>query len=202
LIAKEAIILAGSVVAVFSDKAAAENASRALLDDGVSLNDISVVVKGEERTSPGDPDAEGSVLTSSVREVSHHDVEQPAEDKDPIIGAAAGAGVGVPFGLFLASAMILIPGLGPVIAAGPVLAMLTGGAIGGAAGALVGALASEGIPQAAAHTYHDSVEAGQALVAVIASGDHDKIEKILTDKGGRDVGYYPRVLDTVQTIES
>jgi len=195
--------VAGTVVAVFSDKAAAQNASRALLDDGVSLNDISVVVKGQEETSPGDPDAEGSVLTQSVREVSHHDVEQPAHSKDSVVGAAAGAGVGVPFGLFLASAMILIPGIGPVIAAGPVLALLTGGVLGGAAGALAGALASEGIPQEAAHTYHDSVEAGHALVTVLASdGRETHIEQVLTDKGGRDIGYYPRILDSVQSIES
>jgi hypothetical protein len=195
--------MSGTVVAVFSNRETAHNASRALIDEGISLNDISVIVKEETAVSSQDADAEGAVLVGSVREVTHHDVEQPVSKGDGSAGrVAGGAAVGVPFGLFLASTLILIPGLGPVIAAGPVVAMLSGGAIGGVAGALIGAFASEGIPEPAAQTYHDHVEAGHALVAVIASGNHEKIEETLRNKGGRDVGYYQRLLDTVQSIES
>lgn len=199
--------MAGTVVAVFSERESAHNASRALLDDGVSINDISVVVKAPDRVEgngAGVHDQDGAVLVTSVREVEQHDVEQSVSQESGMGGrAAAGAAVGVPFGLFLASTLVLIPGLGPVLAAGPVAAMLAGGAVGGVAGAFVGALASEGIPEAAATNYHGHVLAGRALVAVLASEEQSKvIQQSLLDHGGRDIGFYPRILDTVQSIES
>jgi len=199
--------MAGTVVAVFFEREAAHNASRALLEAGVSLNDISVVAKARDQTADlasGDLHADGAVLVTSVREVEQHDVEQSVSQESGMAGrAAAGAAVGVPFGLFLASTLILIPGIGPVVAAGPVAAMLAGGAVGGVAGAFVGSLASEGIPEAAATTYHDHVHLGHALVAVISSSEQsNRIEKILLDHGGRNIGFYPRILDSVQSIES
>jgi len=84
------------------------------------------------------------------------------------------------------------------------MAVLMGTSIaGGVVCGLVAALASDGIPEDAAKMYHDRVASGQALVTVLTSADHAAgIEKTLEDGGGRQIGFFKRILDSVQSIES
>jgi stress response protein YsnF len=76
--------------------------------------------------------------------------------------------------------MLAIPGIGPIVAAGPLVAALTGAGVGAATGGIVGALIGLGIPEEHAHRYAEGVRRGGALVTVTT---HDKeaarVESIL-----------------------
>jgi hypothetical protein len=85
-------------------------------------------------------------------------------------GAATGAGTGAVLGGGLGwlagIGALAIPGLGPLIAAGPIMAALTGAAVGGTIGGLTGALIGMGIPEYEAKRYEEKVKGGHALISV------------------------------------
>jgi len=84
-------------------------------------------------------------------------------------GAGIGATVGGIGGLLAGLGLLVIPGLGPVVAAGwlaaTVIGALGGAAVGGAAGGLVGALTEAGVPEADANVYAEGVRRGGSLVS-------------------------------------
>lgn len=97
-----------------------------------------------------------------------------AAETDPMTtgaaaGAAVGSAVGGSLGLLAGLGAIVIPGVGPVVAAGWIVTMLTGAgvgaAVGGSAGGLVGALIDAGVPEAEARSHAEAVRAGASLVA-------------------------------------
>jgi len=203
--------MAGTVVAVFEDKQRAEHAAHALLDAGVPLADISLVLRGAGGET-GAPTQEGNLpevmheeaLSHAIREVPLHDVEQPMSAKEEIIPrAVAGIVTGFPLGALLVSTAIFIPGVGALLAAGPLVAMMGGAVAGGVLGGLTGALTAGGIPQEAARSYHAHVEHGDTLVTVLSSGnDAPKLQAILKEQGGHELGFFGRFMDTLQSIES
>lgn len=85
-------------------------------------------------------------------------------------GAAAGAGtggvLGGALGLLVGIGALAIPGLGPFIAAGPLMATLGGAAVGAGVGGITGALIGMGIPEIEAKLYEGKVKSGNILVAV------------------------------------
>jgi hypothetical protein len=81
-------------------------------------------------------------------------------------GALSGGILGGSLGLLAGMGALAIPGLGPFIAAGPLLAALAGSALGGSFGLLVGALVGMGIPEYEAKRYQDSLKAGGVLISV------------------------------------
>lgn len=85
-------------------------------------------------------------------------------------GAAAGVGTGAVLGGGLGwlagIGALAIPGFGPLIAAGPIMAALTGAAVGGTLGGLTGALIGMGIPEYEAKRYEDRVKGGNALISI------------------------------------
>jgi uncharacterized protein (TIGR02271 family) len=112
-------------------------------------------------------------------------------------GAAKGAGVGAALGgvggLIAGLAGLAIPGIGPILAAGPIAAAL-GGALGGAglgaaAGGLIGALTDMGVPEDDARHYEDQVRQGKILVTVRADNDNeaDRASEIMLVQGAVDV---------------
>jgi len=109
--------------------------------------------------------------------------EAPAEEdagKGAGIGAAGG-GVG---GLLTGLGVMAVPGIGPVVAAGWLAATaagaMAGAVVGGAAGGIVGALTSEGVAEADAHVYAESVKRGGALVTARVDEAHaDEARAIL-----------------------
>jgi len=98
-----------------------------------------------------------------------HDFAIENQTKAPE-GAAAGAGtgaiVGGALGWLTGIGALAIPGLGPLIAAGPIMAALSGAAVGGAVGGLTGALIGLGIPEFEARHYEGKLKSGHALVSV------------------------------------
>jgi hypothetical protein len=104
-------------------------------------------------------------------------------------GAATGAVIGGGLAWLAAAGAIAIPGIGPLLAAGPIVAALAGAGAGGAAGGLIGALAGMGIPEYEAKRYEGRVKNGGILISVHCDdGDWaDKAKDILESTGAEDV---------------
>ena len=82
------------------------------------------------------------------------------------IGGATGLGVGAVLGLLAGIGSLAIPGVGPLIAAGPIMGTLSGAAVGAATGGLTGALIGLGIPEFEAKQYEGKIKGGNALISV------------------------------------
>jgi hypothetical protein len=81
-------------------------------------------------------------------------------------GGVAGLGVGAALGWLAGIGALAIPGVGPFIAAGPIMGALGGAAVGTAAGGVIGALVGLGIPEIEAKRYDDKVRGGNILLSV------------------------------------
>jgi hypothetical protein len=109
------------------------------------------------------------------------------------LGAATGATGGAILGIFVgwmaAIGAIAVPGLGPLIAAGPILAALEGAAGGAAAGALTGALIGMGISELDAKLYEGNVKAGGILMSVKTEDSEQRIRatELFEDAGAESV---------------
>jgi len=110
-------------------------------------------------------------------------------------GAAAGAGAGAvlggALGWMVGIGSLAIPGLGPLIAAGPIMAALAGVAGGAAAGGLTGALVGMGIPEYEAKRYEGKGKDGNILLSVHTdnSDQRDRAKQILKSGGAEDISY-------------
>ncbi len=140
-----------TVVAMFDDLNTAQRAMEELLRNGFDRSDISVVRANQtgEYTSN---------TTTDVGDAS---------------GMAAGAGVGAALGglagLVVGLGALAIPGIGPIVAAGPLATTLAGAGIGAVAGGLIGALTDVGIPEEEAGYYVEGIRRGGTLLTVRAS---------------------------------
>jgi hypothetical protein len=149
---------------------------RGLVASGIERSDIGFMAnqKQEIPSSAGLNESEGS-------------------RSDAGTGALAGAGAGAAFGglagLLLSVAPLAIPGIGPIIAAGPIAAALTGAGIGAVAGGLIGGLTNLGVPEEEAHYYAEGVRRGGILVTVAAESDTqaDKAAGIMRQHGAVDI---------------
>ncbi|MFZ6732262.1 hypothetical protein ACO0LG_10100 [Undibacterium sp. Ji42W] len=81
-------------------------------------------------------------------------------------GGVAGMGVGAILGWLTGIGTLAIPGVGPFIAAGPIMAALSGAALVGAAGGIIGALVGLGIPEYEAKLYDGKIRGGNILISV------------------------------------
>jgi hypothetical protein len=168
--------MAKTVVGVFDTEEAAKQAVEALVRAGISRSDISLVAadaRGEyARRAPGEEgDDRGDRATT---------------------GAAGGAVLGGVLGLLAGMTTLAIPGIGPIIAAGPIAAALTGTAlgagVGAATGGLIGYLTGAGVPEEEAGYYAEAVHRGGTLVTVHASdAEADRAVRILDESGARDI---------------
>lgn len=104
-------------------------------------------------------------------------------------GGLAGMGVGGALGLLAGIGALAIPGVGPLIAAGPIMAALSGAAVGGATGGLIGALVGLGIPELEAKQYEGKVRAGNILISVHTENadERSRAKQALEEAGATDV---------------
>jgi hypothetical protein len=166
--------MAGKNTAVFGIYPSGENAERAvdsLLKSGFSNSDISVLL----------PD------TSSTREFAH--AKETKAPEGATTGATAGGAIGGTLGVLAGIGALAIPGLGPFIAAGPIVAGLAGLGAGGAVGGLVGALIGMGIPEYEAKRYEGRVKSGGTLLSVHCdtSAEVDRAKEVLKTSGAEDI---------------
>ena len=106
-----------------------------------------------------------------------------------VAGGTSGAVLGGALGWLAGIGALAIPGVGPFIAAGPIIALLGGLGVGGAVGGLTGALVGAGIPEYEAKRYEGRIRKGGILLSVHCD-DPDWIrraEKILKDTGAEDI---------------
>ena len=106
-----------------------------------------------------------------------------------VTGAGTGGVVGGALGWLVGIGSLIIPGVGPFIAAGPIMAALSGAAIGAAAGGIAGGLIGLGIPEIEAKRYEGKVKAGNILISVHTedSAEIARAKSIFTRAGAQDV---------------
>ncbi len=102
-------------------------------------------------------------------------------------GGAVGLGVGGVLGLLAGLGSLVIPGVGPFIAAGPIMGALSGAAVGGATGGIIGALVGLGIPEYEAKRYEGKVRDGNILISVHTDdGNQRKRAKDIFERANAD----------------
>ena len=104
-------------------------------------------------------------------------------------GVAAGGTIGGTLGLLAGIGALAIPGVGPFIAAGPIMGALAGLGVGGAIGGLVGALVGMGIPEYEAKRYAGRVKEGGVLLSVHCDTSEEitRAKDILKRTGAEDI---------------
>jgi hypothetical protein len=160
-----------SVFGIYSYRDSAEVAADALVKAGFSAADISALL----------PDNLGN-----------RDIGTEKATKAPE-GATAGAGTGAilggALGLLAGIGALAIPGVGPLIAAGPIMATLAGMGVGGTVGGLAGALVGLGMPEYEAKRYEGIIQKGGILLSVHCSTSEEvtRAKDILKRTGGQDI---------------
>jgi tetrahydromethanopterin S-methyltransferase subunit C len=138
----------------------------------------------------GFPNPAISVLTpdtNSTRDFAHHkDTKAP---EGTTAGVTTGGVIGGTLGVLAGVGALAIPGVGPFIAAGPIMAGLAGLGIGGAVGGLVGALVGMGIPEYEAKRYEGRVKDGGTLLSVHCdtSEQISRAKDMLKSSGATDI---------------
>jgi hypothetical protein len=160
-----------SVFGIFKTVAQAELAVGTLTSAGFANNDISVLLS----------DAQTS------HEFAHEKNTKAPEGT--ATGATTGGIIGGTLGLLAGIGTLAIPGIGPLIAAGPIVATLAGVGAGGAAGGIIGALVGMGIPEYEAKRYEGHVKKGGVLMSVHCgtSRQVDRAKQLLNATGAEDI---------------
>ncbi len=160
-----------AVFGIYRDRISVENAVDALHREGFRNTDISVLF----------PENEGT------KDFAHEKNTKAPEGATT--GAASGALVGGSLGWLAGIGALAIPGLGPFIAAGPIMAALAGAGAGGALGGLTGALIGMGIPEYEAKRYEGRVKDGGILLSVHCDDSKwtKRAKEILEQTGAEDV---------------
>lgn len=145
------------VYGVFENIENAERAISALKDHGAHGNEISVVRRSDGKGMAG------------VEEGGSHGITVTTVE-DATAGALKGGAAGIALGVLAGAVMLTIPGVGPILAAGPLWAAFGAAAAAGAAGAalggVVGYLVDQGVPSEKAHVYAGAIHRGDVLVSV------------------------------------
>jgi hypothetical protein len=160
-----------SVFGIYPNVTQAERGVDALVHGSFSHNDISVLA----------PDQQGT------KDFAHEKHTKAPEGVTT--GVAAGGALGGTLGLLAGVGALAIPGLGPFIAAGPIMGALAGLGVGGAVGGLVGALIGMGVPEYEAKRFEGRVKDGGVLLSVhCGTGDEiTRAKKILEQSGADDI---------------
>jgi len=160
-----------AVFGIYRDRAHVESGVDALIQDGFRSADISVLL----------PD---NVGTKDFAHEKHTKAPEGAAT-----GAGTGAVVGGTLGLLAGIGALAIPGLGPFIAAGPIMATLAGVGTGGVVGGLIGALIGMGIPEYEAKRYEGMIKEGKVLLSVHCDNSEwvGRAKDLLKQTGGEDV---------------
>ncbi len=166
--------MTGKKTAVFGIFHTDEQAGRSvddLLASGFASDDISVLL----------PDKQ------STKNFAHEKNTKAPEGATA--GATAGGAIGGTLGLLAGIGALAIPGVGPFIAAGPIMSALAGMGAGGAVGGLIGALVGMGIPEYEAKRYEGRIKEGGVLLSVHCDTVEqiERAKEMLKHTGGQDI---------------
>ena len=161
-----------AVFGIYSTRPAVENATESLVRAGFPITDISVLLP---QGLGGKRDLGTEKATKAPEGVA--------------AGATTGGLIGGTLGLLAGAGLLAIPGLGPFIAAGPIMAGLAGLGVGGAVGGFTGAMIGMGIPEYEAKRYEGRLLKGGILLSVHCdtSEEISRAKEVLKNTGGDDV---------------
>ena len=162
-----------SVFCLADNEGQAERIVQDLKAAGFSNNDISALF----------PDKSGT------KDFAHEQHTKAPEGA--VTGAGTGGALGGALGWLIGIGSLAIPGVGPFIAAGPIMAALAGAGIGAAVGGLTGALVGLGIPEYEAKRYEGKIKEGNILISV-HSEDSDEVSQakaIFERHNAHDIAY-------------
>jgi hypothetical protein len=161
-----------AVFGIYSTRSGVERGMDAMIQAGFPAEYISVLVP----ESLGGAHATGTEKATKAPEGA-------------TTGAVSGATVGGVLGLLAGIGALAIPGIGPFIAAGPIMAALAGMGVGGAVGVVTGALIGMGIPEYEAKRYEGRLKKGGILFSVHCSTSEEvkRGKEILERTGAEDI---------------
>lgn len=156
-----------TIIAYYNSRQDAENSVHRLREKGFTDNDISILAREGEDDSSGGSGSEMSF-----------------QDQNLTDGTVTGGAIGGIAGLALGAGALLIPGFGPIIAAGPLAGVLTGALTGGVAGGLV----DYGIPEESSRRFEQHLESGKVLAIVKTAAERaTEAMQILDESGGKEI---------------
>ncbi|PYX34546.1 MAG: DUF3341 domain-containing protein [Acidobacteria bacterium] len=160
-----------AVFGIYRDRTSVENAVDVLRQENFRNTDISVLF----------PENQGT------KDFAHEKNTKAPEGA--ATGAGSGAVLGGTLGWLTGIGALAIPGLGPFIAAGPIVAALAGAGVGGAIGGITGALIGLGIPEYEAKRYEGRIKEGGILLSVHCDDSNwtKRAKEILQRTGAQDV---------------
>ncbi|MBV8571157.1 MAG: DUF3341 domain-containing protein [Acidobacteriaceae bacterium] len=160
-----------AVFGIYPSRELAENAVDRLIANGFRNEDISVLMQD-------------NVGTKDFAHEKHTKAPEGAA-----AGAVAGGIVGGAIGALIGIGVLAIPGVGPLIAAGPVIAALTGVGSGGMLGGIIGTLVGIGIPEYEAKRYEGRIKEGGILLSAHCDNADwvAKGKQVLRDTGAEDI---------------
>jgi hypothetical protein len=160
-----------AVFGIYTTVAAADLATDSLVTAGFSAADISALL----------PENLGSKPIAAEKATK--------APEGATAGAGTGAVLGGALGVLAGVGLLAIPGLGPFIAAGPIMAGLAGLGVGGAVGGVTGALIGMGIPEYEAKRYEGRLKKGGILLSVHCdtSDEIKRAKEVLKNSGAEDI---------------
>lgn len=151
-----------TIIGVFDSRSKAENAVNSLRQQGFTTEEINIISKQQEKHMESDSDS----------------------DDDIMDGTLTGGTIGGIGGLLLGAGALFIPGIGPIIAAGPIAAAVSGAIAGGITGGLI----DWGIPADESHHYEQEVVQGSILTIIRTDATKtNSVAQILRQNGAKEV---------------
>jgi hypothetical protein len=157
---------------------------------GILPNEMQAQSAVQRLRAAGFPPGDVSVLLADqtgTRDFAHEQGTKAPEGA--ATGAATGGLLGGVAGWLVGIGTLAIPGLGPFVAAGPIMAAMSGAAAGAAVGGLSGALIGMGIPEYEAKQYESKLQEGNVLISVHTEDAEDRrvAKEILEQEGAEGV---------------
>ncbi len=160
-----------AVYGLYKDRGGVEEAVEALKLGGFRSTDISVLF----------PDNQGSkdfALDKSTK-----------APEGAVVGAGSGGILGGALGWLAGAGLLAIPGVGPFVAAGPIIALMAGVGVGGTFGSMVGGMVGMGMPEYEAKRYEGRIRSGGILLSAHCDSDEwvKRAEDLLKRTGAEDI---------------
>jgi sporulation protein YlmC with PRC-barrel domain len=159
------------VYGVYSDRKDVEKTITALRERGIASSDISVVFPNPDMSK------EFAVQKNTKA------------PEGALAGGGTGLLIGGTLGWLAGIGTLAIPGIGPLLAAGPIVAAIAGAGVGSAIGGIAGALIGLGLPELEAKRYEEAIKKGRILVSVHCPDMRhaENARKVLDDSGAKEV---------------
>jgi uncharacterized protein (TIGR02271 family) len=167
------------VIGIFHNENDAQAAVHGLIERGFTRDDIGYISRDRRE--------------GAVRGNERADIDRGGKTSGAAAGAGVGAAIGGVGGLLAGLAGLAIPGIGPLLAAGPIAAALGGAGVGavagGVTGGIIGALTDMGVPENEAKEYEEGVRRGGTLLTVRAedAGEAERAAEIMRAHSATDV---------------